>query len=165
MYHVHGRKIQNAVAGKPDAVKAACPVWWEAHGTGPPTRWYLAGCLPNGDIADCFGSLNHDLILSALAEPIQDGRFLNLIKRLLDAGYMEDWTFNKTLSGVPQGSILSPVLSNILRSLLDRFVETELLPQYNKGSRRKANQAYRSLMNRAHRLRKNGQKEAAQKIK
>ena len=60
---------------------------------------------------------------------------------------------------------MSPVLSNILLSKLDRFVETELLPQHNKGSRRKANQAYRSLMNHAHRLRKNGQKEAAQKIK
>ena len=57
------------------------------------------------------------------------------------------------------------MLSNILLSKLDRFVETELLPQYNKGSRRTANQAYRSLMNRAHRLRKNGQKEAAHKIK
>ncbi len=129
------------------------------------TTWKGSTWIIEGDIADCFGSLNHDLIVSALAEPIQDGRFLNLIKKLLDAGYMEDWTFNKTLSGVPQGSILSPVLSNILLSKLDRFVETELLPQYNKGSRRKANQAYRSLMNRAHRLRKNGQKEAAQKMK
>jgi len=85
--------------------------------------------------------LNHDLILSALAEPIQDGRFLTLVKKLLDAGYMEDWKFKRTLSGVPQGSILSPVLSNILLSKLDRFVETELLPQYNRGGRRKADQA------------------------
>jgi group II intron reverse transcriptase/maturase len=132
----------------------------EIYCTWKGTTWII-----EGDIADCFGSLNHDLIVSALAEPIQDGRFLNLIKKLLDAGYMEDWKFHKTLSGVPQGSILSPVLSNILLSKLDRFVETELLPQYNKGSRRKANQAYRSLMNRAHRLRKNGQIKAAQQIK
>jgi group II intron reverse transcriptase/maturase len=132
----------------------------EIYHTWKGTTWII-----EGDIADCFGSLNHDLIVSALAEPIQDGRFLNLIKKLLDAGYMEGWKFNKTLSGVPQGSILSPVLSNILLSKLDRFVETELLPQYNKGSRRKVNQAYRSLMNRAHRLRKNGQIKAAQKIK
>ena len=132
----------------------------EIYHTWKGTTWII-----EGDIADCFGSLNHDLILSALAEHIQDGRFLTLVKKLLDAGYMEDWKFKRTLSGVPQGSILSPVLSNILLSKLDRFVETELLPQYNKGGRRKANQAYRSLMNRAHRLRKNGQKEAAQKIK
>ncbi len=132
----------------------------EIYRTWKGTTWII-----EGDIADCFGSLNHDLILSALAEHIQDGRFLNLIKKLLDAGYMEEWKLNKTLSGVPQGSILSPVLSNILLNKLDTFVERELLPQYNKGKRRKANQTYRSLINRAHRLRKQGQKEAARKIK
>jgi retron-type reverse transcriptase len=109
--------------------------------------------------------LNHDLIISALAEQIQDGRFLTLVKKLLDAGYMEDWKFKRTLSGVPQGSILSPVLSNILLSKLDHFVETELLPHYTKGGKRKANQVYRSLISRAHRLRRQGQKEAAHKIK
>jgi group II intron reverse transcriptase/maturase len=132
----------------------------EIYHTWKGTTWII-----EGDIADCFGSLNHDLIVSALAEHIQDGRFLNLIKKLLDAGYMEAWKFHRTHSGVPQGSILSPVLSNILLSKLDRFVETELLPQYNEGRKRKANQTYRSLINRAHRLRQQGQKEAAQKIK
>src|SRR6266699_2825358 len=132
----------------------------EIYHTWKGTTWII-----EGDIADCFGSLNHELIVSALSEHIQDGRFLNLIKKVLDAGYMEDWKFNRTLSGVPQGSILSPVLSNILLSKLDRFVETKLLPQYNKGRKRKANQTYRSLINRAHRLRQQGQKEAAQKIK
>ena len=132
----------------------------EIYHTWKGTTWII-----EGDIADCFGSLNHDLILSALAEHIQDGRFLNLVKQLLEAGYMEEWKLNKTLSGVPQGSILSPVLSNILLSKLDTFVETELLPYYNRGRKRKANQTYRSLMNRAHRLRKQGQKEAARKIK
>lgn len=127
--------------------------------------WKGSTWIIEGDIADCFGSLNHDLILSALAEHIQDGRFLTLVRKLLEAGYMEDWKLNGTLSGVPQGSILSPVLSHILLNKLDRFVESELLPQYNKGRKRKANPAYRSLINRAHRLRKQGQKEAAQKLK
>jgi group II intron reverse transcriptase/maturase len=132
----------------------------EIYHTWKGTSWII-----EGDIADCFGSLNHDLILSALAESIQDGRFLGLVKNLLEAGYLETWKLNKTLSGVPQGSILSPVLSNILLNKLDRFVENELLPQYNQGRKRKANPAYRSLMNRAHRLRKQGQKEAAQRSK
>jgi group II intron reverse transcriptase/maturase len=132
----------------------------EIYHTWKGTAWII-----EGDIADCFGSLDHDLIISALAEHIQDGRFLNLVKKLLDAGYMEDWKLNKTLSGVPQGSILSPVLSNILLNKLDRFVENELMPLHNKGSKRKPNQAYTRLMNRARKLRKKGQKEAAQKIK
>ena len=127
--------------------------------------WKGCAWIIEGDIADCFGSLNHDLIISALAEHIQDGRFLNLVKKLLDAGYMEDWKLNRTLSGVPQGSILSPVLSNTLLSKLDRFVEVELLPHYNKGEKRKEHREYKNLMHRAHRLRKKGQKEAAQKLK
>ncbi len=72
-----------------------------------------------GDISDCCGSLNHDLLVSRLGEKIQDGRFLNLIRTLLDAGYLQEWKFNQTLSGVPQGSIVSPILSNILLDTLD----------------------------------------------
>ena len=125
-------------------------------------EWTGTTWIIEGDIADCFGSLDHELILSALAEHIHDGRFLNLIKKLLDAGYMEDWTFNKTLSGVPQGSILSPILSNILLSKLDKFVETTLIPQYNKEGKRKANKPYQKLMDRAAYLRRKGQKEEAQ---
>jgi retron-type reverse transcriptase len=53
----------------------------ESYHTWKATTWII-----EGDIADCFGSLNHELIVSALSEHIQDGRFLNLIKKLLDAG-------------------------------------------------------------------------------
>ncbi len=127
--------------------------------------WKGAVWLIEGDIADCFGSLDHELILSTLGEHIQDGRFLGLVKKLLDAGYLEDWKLNKTLSGVPQGSILSPVLSNILLSKLDRFVETTLIPQYTRGRRRKPNKAYERLKVQARRCRQKGQMEAARKLK
>ena len=105
------------------------------------------------------------MILSALGEHIQDGRFLGLVKKLLDAGYLEEWKWNKTLSGVPQGSILSPVLSNILLSKLDRFVETTLIPRYTKGERRKPNKEYERLKVQARRFRQQGQKEAVRKLK
>ena len=49
IYHVHRRSHNSSVAGKPDALKGARPVWRGAHGTGPFTRWYLAGCLPYED--------------------------------------------------------------------------------------------------------------------
>jgi group II intron reverse transcriptase/maturase len=127
--------------------------------------WKGAVWLIEGDIADCFGSLDHELILSTLGEHIQDGRFLGLVKKLLDAGYLEDWKLNKTLSGVPQGSILSPVLSNILLSKLDRFVETTLIPQYTRGKRRKPNKAYERLEVQARRCRQKGQMEVARKVK
>jgi retron-type reverse transcriptase len=48
-----------------------------------------------------------------LRENIHDERFLALISQLLKAGYLEDWTFHSTLSGSPQGGIVSPVLANI----------------------------------------------------
>ena len=128
-------------------------------------NWTGTTWIIEGDIADCFGSLNHQLILKTLAEHIQDGRFLNLVKKLLDAGYLEDWKFNKTLSGVPQGSILSPILSNLLLSKLDKFVETTLLPQYNKGEQRKRNRTYNKLMDQAAYLRRKGRKEEAQRLK
>jgi retron-type reverse transcriptase len=62
------------------------------------------------------------------------------MKKLLDAGYLEDGKFHQTLSGVPQGSIVSPILSNILLDKLDKYVETTLIPQYTRGGKRKLNQ-------------------------
>lgn len=71
-------------------------------------QWSGTTWIIEGDISDCFGSLSHELLLSTLSEKIHDGRFLNLMRKLLEAGYLEDWTFNQTLSGVPQGAICTP---------------------------------------------------------
>ena len=124
------------------------------------------GCvwIIEGDISDCFGSLSHTLLIKRLKENIQDGRFLHLISALLDAGYFEDWEFNRTLSGVPKVSVLSPLLSNILLDTLDTFVETVLTPRYTRGKRRKPNREHERLMKQANRLRKKGQKEAAHQL-
>ena len=127
--------------------------------------WGSATWIIEGDISDCFGSLPHERILSVLSEKIHDGRFLHLMKKLLEAGYLEDWKFNRTLSGVPQGSIVSPILSNILLDTLDRFVETVLIPQYTRGKKRKLNQEYVKLHKQMHKLLRNGQKEAALKVR
>ena len=127
--------------------------------------WDGVTWIIEGDISDCFGSLDHDLIVSTLSEKIQDGRFLHFMKKLLDAGYLEDWKFHQTLSGVPQGSIVSPILSNILLDKLDKYVEGTLIPQYTRGGKRKLNQEYRKLHRQMYQLFKKGQKEAALKIR
>src|SRR5258707_10070436 len=121
--------------------------------------------LIEGDISQCFNALDHELILARLKEHIHDGRFIHLIQKLLGAGYLEDWKFNRTLSGVPQGSIASPILSNILLDKLDTFVETVLIPQYTRGEKRKLNQEYVKLHRQMHKLLRNGQKEAALKLR
>jgi group II intron reverse transcriptase/maturase len=105
------------------------------HWTG--TTWFI-----EGDLADCFGSFDHDLLLSILGEHIHDQRFLRLLRNMLQAGYLEDWEYNATLSGVPQGGIASPVLSNIYLDRLDRFVENELIPKHTRGNGRRQNPAY-----------------------
>jgi group II intron reverse transcriptase/maturase len=127
--------------------------------------WKGVTWIIEGDISDCFGSLSHELLISALSENIHDRRFLALMKKLLDAGYLEEWSYHQTLSGVPQGSIVSPILSNILLDKLDTFVETVLIPQHTRGKRRKANKQYTHLLDQAKGLFKQGQKEAAQRVR
>jgi len=104
------------------------------------TNWFV-----EGDVSRCFESLDHETLLSILGEKIHDGRFLRLVDGMLKAGYLEDWRWGTTLSGAPQGGIASPVLSNIYLDRLDRYVETQLLPLFNRGKRRAANPAYEKL--------------------
>src|SRR2546427_8331186 len=92
------------------------------------TVWFI-----EGDISDCFGSLDHETMVRILSEKIRDNRFLRLIRNMLKAGYLEDWEYRKTLSGAPQGGVVSPVLSNIYLHKLDEYVETVLIPQYTRG--------------------------------
>jgi hypothetical protein len=65
-----------------------------------------------------------------------------LISDLLKAGYMEDWRYRDTLSGTPQGGIISPLLANIYLNELDRFAEDTLIPAYTKGERRRDGREY-----------------------
>ena len=103
----------------------------EVYHAWPGTAWFL-----ELDVAQFFDRLDHQILLGILAERIHDGRFLRLIGALLEAGYLENWRFNATLSGVPQGGIVSPVLANVYLDRLDQYIETTLLPRYNYGARR-----------------------------
>ncbi|MBQ3398663.1 MAG: group II intron reverse transcriptase/maturase [Synergistaceae bacterium] len=77
-----------------------------------------------GDIKGCFDNIDHKVLLDLLSAKIKDSRFINLIRKFLKAGYMEDWVYHKTYSGTPQGGILSPVLTNIYLNELDKRMET-----------------------------------------
>lgn len=101
------------------------------------TKWFI-----EGDISQYFDTINHSRLLEILAEKIHDNRFLNLLQGLLEAGYLEDWKYNHTYSGVPQGGVLSPLLSNIYLDQLDQYVERILTPKYTKGDRKATNPVY-----------------------
>jgi len=128
-------------------------------------QWVGTTYFVEGDIATCFDSLDHTVMMNTLRENIHDGRFLRLIETLLAAGYLEDWRYHQTLSGCPQGSILSPVLANVYLNTLDTFVETVLMPQYNKGERRKMNPAYTRVQGEAQRRRRAGQWKEAKTLR
>ena len=123
------------------------------------TVWFT-----EGDISDCYGSLDHEILLKILAETIRDQRFLRLIAHMLKAGYLEDWQYRDTLSGCPQGGVVSPVLSSIYLGKLGKFVERELIPQYTRGARRRDNPEYHRTAARLADARRRGDRAAARDL-
>ncbi len=109
------------------------------------TKWTGSRWFVEGDIAKFFDTMNHEVLLAILNEKIHDNRFLRLVRHLLESGYLEEWKFNKTLSGCPQGGVISPILSNIYLDKLDQYVEKTLIPAYTRGEKRAFNPAYERL--------------------
>jgi group II intron reverse transcriptase/maturase len=123
------------------------------------TTWFI-----EGDISDCFGSLDHSVMAGILSENIHDQRFLRLIRHMLKAGYLEDWEYHDTLSGCPQGGVVSPILSNICLNKLDEFVERELIPRYTRGAARAPDSRYTGLKRQRDSARKRGDRVTARNM-
>ena len=123
-------------------------------------RWFV-----EGDIKGCFDNIDHVVLLSVLGEKLHDNRFLNLLKYLLKAGYIEEWKYGRTLSGTPQGGVVSPILANVYLDRLDKYVETVLIPAHTRGSERRRNPSYRSLVKRAAYHRKRGNSALATELR
>jgi group II intron reverse transcriptase/maturase len=80
--------------------------------------WFI-----EGDIQGCFDNIDHEKLMEILGRKIKDSKFLNIIRLFLKAGYIEDWKYNATYSGSPQGGICSPILANIYLNEMDRKFE------------------------------------------
>ena len=102
-------------------------------------KWFI-----EGDIKGFFDNINHNVLITTMNKRIKDERFLRLIRKFLNAGYMEDWTFHKTYSGTPQGGIISPILANIYLDQLDKYMR-EYAENFNIGKDRKRTPEYRKL--------------------
>ena len=128
------------------------------HWTG--VRWFV-----EGDIKGCFDNIDHDVLLSVLGDKLHDNRFLRLLKYLLKAGYLEDWKYGRTLSGTPQGGVVSPILANVYLDRLDKFVEKVLIPAHTRGLARRGNRPWAALRMRMVRQRKLGNYTKAKQLR
>ena len=103
------------------------------------SKWFI-----EGDICSFFDTIDHHIMIQVLRKQIDDERFIRLIWKFLRAGYLEEWKFHKTYSGMPQGGIISPILSNIYLNELDSYMN-KYRSEFNSGKRRKRNPEYEHL--------------------
>lgn len=103
------------------------------------TKWFI-----EFDIKGYFDNINHQKLIQILEKRINDRKFISIIKRMLKAGYLENWKFHRTYSGIPQGGIISPILANIYLNELDEYIK-KLQNEYTKGKRRRPNPKYRKV--------------------
>ena len=86
--------------------------------------------IVEADIKGFFDTVNHEWMIKFLRHRIGDERVIRLIHRMLKSGILEDGLFSATEQGTPQGSILSPLLSNIyLHYVLDLWFEHRVRKQ------------------------------------
>ena len=104
-------------------------------------KWFI-----EGDIKGFYDNIDHDVLVGILRERISDDRFIRLIRKFLKAGYVEDWTFHNTYSGMPQGGIVSPILANIYLDKLDKYVK-EYIRHFDMGTKRRPGTESNDLAN------------------
>ena len=111
-------------------------------------RWFV-----EGDIKGCFDNINHDVLVGLINSKIKDARMMKLIYKFLKAGYLEDWKYNRTLSGTPQGGIISPLLANIYLHELDEFM-ADIKAGFDKPKDRVYTPEYMHYAGRVHHISK-----------
>lgn len=95
-------------------------------------NWFI-----EGDIKGFFDTINHQILINILRKRIKDEKFIRLMWKFLKAGFVENWRFQKTYSGTPQGEIISPLLANIYLNEFDEYIENELKPSFDLGEPKK----------------------------
>ena len=86
--------------------------------------------LIEGNIHEFFTTMNHHLFIKLLRKHIKDEKWIRLMWKFLKAGYMDNWQFQQTYSGTPQGKYLSPVMAMIYLNELDAYIKNDLQPSF-----------------------------------
>lgn len=105
------------------------------------TRWFV-----EGDIKGFFDNIDHTVLIGLIGEKVKDARIAQLLHKMLKAGYLEDWRYHNTLSGTPQGGIISPLLANIYLHELDKYM-LELKASFDRPCERKFTPEYGKVAN------------------
>ena len=120
----------------------------EIHYLGSPSRNYH--WVFEGDIKACFDEIDHTALMSRVRPRIGDKRILALVKAFLRAGLLsEEGVSRETITGTPQGGILSPLLANIALSILDEHFAAKweaLGPEWTRIKRRRAGEPVMRLV-------------------
>ncbi len=93
-------------------------------------RWVI-----EGDLASYFDTVHHRLLMKCVRRRIQDPRFLSLLWRFLKAGHVDRGLFRAASEGVPQGGVISPLLSNIMLHEFDQWLEAKYLSKKARKDR------------------------------
>ncbi len=112
----------------------------EIHHLGSPNRNYH--WVFEADIKACFDEIDHTALMGRLRDRIGDKRVLGLVKAFLKAGVLsEDGSAKATITGTPQGGILSPLLANIALSVLDEHFTQKWEALGSAGARQRHRRA------------------------
>jgi retron-type reverse transcriptase len=103
------------------------------------SSWFI-----EGDISKCFDSFDHHILIYLISMKISDTRFIDLIWKALRAGYFEFFKPQDSIIGTPQGSVISPILSNIYLHQFDALMD-KLKKDFDKGKLAQRNPEYRKL--------------------
>lgn len=103
----------------------------------PGTEWFL-----EFDLVDFFNSIDHHSLMKKIQEKIIDDKFIQLLRKYLKNGYLENFKYRNSVAGTPQGSTIGPILSNIFLTELDNYIENELKLKYEVGKRKPVNPEY-----------------------
>ncbi len=104
-------------------------------------HWKGVKWIVDMDIKGFFDNIDHEILIDCLKKKIDDEKFIDLIRKFLKAGYLDNWKFHKTYSGTPQGGVVSPILANVVLHELDQFIR-EKQQVFNKGKGRQRNREY-----------------------